>query len=594
MTTNKILDFNSVNQKSTSIKDIAFKAFSPTGNLGFASIFESSIKNIADLRSANTASQASLNTKKDFAFSNSYNSSKINIADDNKTMEENSNKYLKKIDITRKELGEFDDDQSQRLTENRRTTKESLSKNDNNKETKRNAEPTSLEDIKIDKQSDETKEILSQIASLMGISMQQLQGFLEATMTNSENILQSNSNQLIEEIGKLDSESQKVISEAIELLQKLLGSAGDNGQLKTQIQQPNTNITISSSLKNLDQNDFSSKINLENLLKEVSSQEQQSVDAQKILTQTGNIFKSMLQNQLTAGQTQTTNTSEPAILLDNTLQIATTNTNGNEKIDSVGDITSGSEKVVGQKEISELMNNGNQNNQNSGENSQKELTKDTKNADIISVASKESDSEAQSMSAQTFVKAIDSKIEVLTTKTANLNQEQIQVNQSNAKIDTTIVSEKTGKEVHVKPQEVINQVLEKAKLTITPEKSEMVLELKPESLGKISLKVATERGIVAASFIAENQQVKDIIEANMQLLKEALQKQGLAVQSFSVSVGNGNSQGSDKNNWSNQNQSSQRINIQKALAFDTNGTIEINRTNAQTGIWGESRINITA
>ena len=51
------------------------------------------------------------------------------------------------------------------------------------------------------------------------------------------------------------------------------------------------------------------------------------------------------------------------------------------------------------------------------------------------------------------------------------------------------------------------------------------------------MKIVTERGIVTAKFIAENQQVKEALETNMQLLKDSLEKQGLSVQGFSVSVG---------------------------------------------------------
>lgn len=88
----------------------------------------------------------------------------------------------------------------------------------------------------------------------------------------------------------------------------------------------------------------------------------------------------------------------------------------------------------------------------------------------------------------------------------------------------------------VQAREIINQVLEKAKVILTGDKSEMVMDLKPDSLGKLSLKVVTEHGIVMAKFVAENQQVKQVLETNMQLLKDSLEKQGINVQGFSVSV----------------------------------------------------------
>lgn len=89
----------------------------------------------------------------------------------------------------------------------------------------------------------------------------------------------------------------------------------------------------------------------------------------------------------------------------------------------------------------------------------------------------------------------------------------------------------------IKPGELLNQVVEQAKVVIGQDKTEMVIHLKPDHLGKLELKVVTEQGIVAAKFVAENQQVKEIIETNMQQLKDSLQKQGINIEGVSVQVG---------------------------------------------------------
>lgn len=86
-------------------------------------------------------------------------------------------------------------------------------------------------------------------------------------------------------------------------------------------------------------------------------------------------------------------------------------------------------------------------------------------------------------------------------------------------------------------RQVVAQVVEKAQMVIREDKSEMVMQLKPESLGKIVLKVIHERGEIIARFVAESEQVKAILESNLQLLKDSLQKSGVAVQSLEVSVG---------------------------------------------------------
>lgn len=99
-------------------------------------------------------------------------------------------------------------------------------------------------------------------------------------------------------------------------------------------------------------------------------------------------------------------------------------------------------------------------------------------------------------------------------------------------------------------QTVTNQVMMKVKLMTGENKQEMEMHLKPESLGKLSLKIVHERGEILAKISAENEQVKSILESNMQLLKDALEKSGLSVQSLSVSVGNGK----DKNQGSSASQ----------------------------------------
>lgn len=112
--------------------------------------------------------------------------------------------------------------------------------------------------------------------------------------------------------------------------------------------------------------------------------------------------------------------------------------------------------------------------------------------------------------------------------------------QKNAGVDETA---KTQRSVHIPKNEIVSQVVEKAKVVVSGEKSEMMMDLKPDYLGKLSLKVVTENGIVMAKFVAESHQVKEILETNMQLLKDTLEKQGLVVQDFSVSVGQDSWQG---------------------------------------------------
>lgn len=155
---------------------------------------------------------------------------------------------------------------------------------------------------------------------------------------------------------------------------------------------------------------------------------------------------------------------------------------------------------------------------------------------------------------------------------------------------------KTDVRTPVQAKEIINQVLEKAKVVLTGDKSEMVMDLKPDSLGKLSLKVVTENGIVMAKFVAENQQVKQVLETNMQLLRDSLEKQGMNVQGFSVSVRQDSQQG-----YRGQNEagSSGRTALQRTvlnterLMTAVEGFAAMESRNPYSN-WGTSTVNYTA
>lgn len=123
--------------------------------------------------------------------------------------------------------------------------------------------------------------------------------------------------------------------------------------------------------------------------------------------------------------------------------------------------------------------------------------------------------------------------------------EQIQ-NQSTSK-SSTIVS-KADKSFDIPKQEIVKQIVKKAEVILKDGKSEMNMKLEPESLGKITLKLAVEKGVVTAKFLAENVQVKEAIESNFNQLKDMLQQKGINIQSVSVHVGHDDRGFNSKNN----------------------------------------------
>lgn len=86
---------------------------------------------------------------------------------------------------------------------------------------------------------------------------------------------------------------------------------------------------------------------------------------------------------------------------------------------------------------------------------------------------------------------------------------------------------------------VMNQLTNKMQHLVRSGETEIRIQLRPESLGEVKLAIRMEGDIVAARIQVENQQVKQIVESNLQSLRDALSEQNLQAGSFEVNVGNG-------------------------------------------------------
>ncbi|MHB8170475.1 MAG: flagellar hook-length control protein FliK [Thermincolia bacterium] len=91
-------------------------------------------------------------------------------------------------------------------------------------------------------------------------------------------------------------------------------------------------------------------------------------------------------------------------------------------------------------------------------------------------------------------------------------------------------------------EQVFQQIMQKVHLLVRGEHAEMNLQLKPDHLGKLNMQVVVENGVITARFAAESMQVKELIEASLNNLKQTLTNQGLKVDEITVSVSQGGDQ----------------------------------------------------
>ena len=89
-------------------------------------------------------------------------------------------------------------------------------------------------------------------------------------------------------------------------------------------------------------------------------------------------------------------------------------------------------------------------------------------------------------------------------------------------------------------ESVIQQVAEKLNVAVKTGITEICVTLRPESLGDVQLKIKVDGDVAMGKMYVENQQVKHIVEANLQTLKDSLSQHNLSVGSFDVDVNHGN------------------------------------------------------
>lgn len=86
--------------------------------------------------------------------------------------------------------------------------------------------------------------------------------------------------------------------------------------------------------------------------------------------------------------------------------------------------------------------------------------------------------------------------------------------------------------------DIRQQILEQVRMIRTAQTTELVMQLKPEHLGQLTMKISVaNNGSVTAVFQSENAQVRAAIESQITQLKQELQQQGLKVDNVSVGAG---------------------------------------------------------
>lgn len=147
-------------------------------------------------------------------------------------------------------------------------------------------------------------------------------------------------------------------------------------------------------------------------------------------------------------------------------------------------------------------------------------------------------SDAQTQTADAGVEAADANPTAQNENAAPDQQVVIQpLSIENAAAKTAQAISQNTPQQPVNTANVIEQIMNQVKVVnIGGQFTEMRMTLRPETLGDIVLRVITQNGIVMAQFEAESQRVKEALEADFNLLRDALTESGIKFSELSVSV----------------------------------------------------------
>jgi len=114
----------------------------------------------------------------------------------------------------------------------------------------------------------------------------------------------------------------------------------------------------------------------------------------------------------------------------------------------------------------------------------------------------------------------------------------------------------------------LDQIVEKAALNLKNGKSQVRIDLKPEFLGSVRMKITTENHLVTVRILTELPVVKEMIENNLSQLKTDLQSHGLEIDKLDVSVANDSQQrgkGFEKADFLSEKENSDAENVEGAV-----------------------------
>ena len=88
----------------------------------------------------------------------------------------------------------------------------------------------------------------------------------------------------------------------------------------------------------------------------------------------------------------------------------------------------------------------------------------------------------------------------------------------------------------VETQNIMNQIMDYMKIQLSPETSTLEMQLQPESLGTLQVRISAKEGIMTAQFTTASESIKSALEGQMVQLQQQFEAQNIKVEAIEVTV----------------------------------------------------------
>lgn len=122
--------------------------------------------------------------------------------------------------------------------------------------------------------------------------------------------------------------------------------------------------------------------------------------------------------------------------------------------------------------------------------------------------------------------------------------------------------------------DIVNQVVERIKVSIGTESTSMEMQLNPEHLGKLLLNVSSKNGVMTAVFSVQSEEARAALESQMYTLRENLELRELKVDAVEVNVSDFDFSHSDQTMSGDQSKADNGNGKQMKFYFDDEASSE--------------------